>query len=273
MMDKKHEAIETAENLLAHLICADNDDAYNNITGNKRGVEMEEIDAGMVLKFDVMRPKLAHTIDMVDGDRLFTTDPNLLITSVPDILGLESEVALMKDGYCLWMGMRRLKRVPRNIWVSGKVGAIYEVHWRQIFPDGRSYYYLRCAAVSPTGLPLNCVIQGTRNPNSKDRVTLVMCASIIEDTARTGCFTASIQDAAGVVFPVPYGSQVELFRLRDGPNTPSGRRKAILHWVAKHMRSTTKGQTEVREHMRGVHQFNIDGLRVRLAANDVVETC
>ena len=234
-MNEKHAALDATETLLAHLLCADDDDAENNRTGAKRGVVMEEVDAGSILHFDVMRPRLAHTFDMLDGDRLFAVDHRLLITSVPDILGSEAEVAIMKDGYCQWTGFRRLRKPPRNVWVAGKVGAIYEVHWRTAFQDGRSHYYRRCAAVSPSGAPLTCLIQGTRNAGTgDDRFGLVLAASIIEDAGRTGCFTTAIEDATGIVFPVPYGEQIELFQLRDGPNTPSGRRKAILHWVAKH---------------------------------------
>lgn len=271
-MSDKHEAIDATETLLAHLICADNDDADNNTTGAKRGVCMEEVDAGAILRFDVMRPKLAHTFDMLDGDRIFALDPGLLITSVPDILGREAEVAIMKDGYCQWAGYRRLNKAPRNIWISGKAGAIYEVHWRIIYADGRSTYHRRCAAVSPKGLPLTCLIQGTRNPSGgMENHGIVLAASVIEDAQRTGCFSASVQDTAGIVFPVPYGGQMELFRLREGPNTPGGRRKAILHWVAKHIRRSCKSETTVREHMRGVHEFTVDGLKVKLSANDVLE--
>jgi len=111
----KHQAIDATETLLAHLICADNDDAENNLTGAKRGVSMEEVDAGAILRFDVMRPKMAHTFDMLDEDRLFTWDHEQLIHSAPDILGLESEIAIMKDGYCQWSGYRRLRKPPRNI--------------------------------------------------------------------------------------------------------------------------------------------------------------
>jgi len=97
---------------------------------------------------------------------------------------------------------------------------------------------------------------------------MILAASIIEDVGRTGCFTASVQDSAGVIFPVPYGAQVELFQLRDGPYTPGGRRKAILHWVAKHLRRSGNKESPVKEHMRGVHEFTVDGLMIRLSAND-----
>lgn len=272
-MNEKHEAIDATETLLAHLLCAENDDASNNLTGAKRGVSLEEVDAGSILRFDIMRPKMAHTFDMMDGDRLFTMDHNLLITSVPDILGMESEVAIMKDGYCQWVGYRRLAKAPRNIWVGGKIGAIYEAHWRTVFPDGRSHYFRRCAAVSPKGAALPCLIQGTRNSGSGnvDGNSLVLSASIIEDASRTGCFTASVRDTAGIIFPVPYGAQIELFKLRDGPMTQGGRRKAILHWVAKHIRRRGDAESAVREHIRGVHEFTVDGLNVRLTANDVQE--
>lgn len=69
-MSQQNESIDAAETLIAHLLCAENDDAANNkTTSAKRGVVMDEVDAGAVLRFPVMRPSLAHTFDLLDGDR------------------------------------------------------------------------------------------------------------------------------------------------------------------------------------------------------------
>lgn len=269
MSDQQPEVVlDHAETLLAHLICADNDDAKNNVTGAKRGVSLEEVDAGAILRFDVMRPKLAYTFDMLDEDRLFTADHKQLISSAPDVLGDESEVAILKEGgYVQWSGYRRVKKVPRGIWVGGKIGALYEVHWRQIYQTGKSSYFRRMAAVAPDGRPLQCLIVGSRNPGARD-LSLILAASIIEDAHRSGCFTTTVQDSAGVAFPVPYGAQTELFKLRDAPLNHSGRRKAILHWVARHIRRRGGKQTEVSSHTRGVHEIVMDGFRIHLDPND-----
>lgn len=267
-----YDVLDTTETLLAHLICADNDDAENNITGAKRGVSMDEIDAGAVLRFDTMRPGLAHTFDMLDGDRLFTMDHRELLAHPSEILGDEAEVAIFKEsGHVQWTGFRRLRKPPRGVWIAGKASAIYELHWRNIYPSGRSTYFRRVTAAAASGAPIPCVIQGS-NGSGNESVSLILAASIMEDVARTGCFTTTVQDGAGIVFPVPYGAQVELFKLRDGPVLPGGRKKAILHWVAKHLRQRGEKQFPVKEHTRGVHDFTVEGLRVRLDPNDDVST-
>lgn len=37
--------------------------------------------------------------------------------------------------------------------------------------------------------------------------------------------------------------------------------------MSGHVRKTAKKEVEVREHLRGITQFEIDGLKVRLEAN------
>ena len=272
MLDHKSLAdaavVDTAETLITHLICADNDNAEHNVTGAKRGASMEEIDAGAILRFAPMRPKLAYTFDMLDGDRLFTLDHQSLLHSAPDILGDEAEVAIFKDGgYVQWVGYRRVRKTPRNVWIAGRAGAVYEVHWRNIYPSGKSTYFRRCAAVAPSGRPIPCVVVGSGGAGNESD-GLILAASIMEDTGRTGCFTATIAESAGIAFPLPYGAQTEIFKLRDGPLLPSGKRKAILHWVARHLRARGGKEHEVKPHTRGVHTFEADGLRVSLDPND-----
>jgi len=44
------------------------------------------------------------------------------------------------------------------------------------------------------------------------------------------------------------------------------RKKPLLHWVASHMRKNAHKQWDVKEHLRGVHEFRMDGFHVKLEA-------
>lgn len=265
-----NELIDETETLLAHLICADSDDAchVSSAPELRNGHYLEAVDAGNKLPFDVMRPALAHTFDAADRDRLYTGDARLLMDSVPDILGNEAEVAFFREDCVRWFGYRRLRKLPRGIFVAGKPGCLYEVHMRDAFADGSSTYYKRCAALTAAGTPLPCITVGSKGSDSlRDGIGLIHGASLIEDTYRPNTFTARVSDKAGVVFSVPNGAHLDLFRLRDAPLSPAGRRKAILHWVGGHLRRTNVKEVEVREHTRGVHDFLIAGLSVRIESN------
>jgi hypothetical protein len=264
------EVLTTAEDLIAHLICADHDDADHNVTGGKRSNRFVEVDASTKLKFDPMRPRMAYTFDPTDDDRLYASDASLLITSVPDILGDESEVVHFKEDFVMWTGYRRVRKTPRGVFVSGKVGAMYEAHTRCIYPNGESSYFRRLAAVTSKGAPLACINEGTVGRDSlRDSVSMILGAYVIEDAHRSGCFTTTVKETAGIVFPVPYGEQVEIFRLRDSPLSVAGKRKAILHWVSRHTRKRAGKVHTVKSHTRGVHEIEMAGFNIRLEVNDM----
>jgi hypothetical protein len=272
------ELMGRTETLLAHLICADaNAETFSDIKVPKHKLGVA-VDAGAALQFPSMRPGKSYTFqnpDPCDGvesdhDRLYTMEPRLLLNSVQDIIGRKAEVAFIRGGYIVWCGYRFIANPPKNIWVGARGASLYEVHYREIFQNGRSTYFKRVAAISKIGDPIPCFILGSKGRDGKwDGTQLVLSASIIEDAHRPNAFTASIKDGAEIVLPVPIGEHKELFALRDAPLTPSGRRKAILHWVASHLRrSKNEVQHKVAQHLRGVRQFTCDGLTVTLSPNE-----
>lgn len=271
--------IDATETLLAHLICADASGDDNVDCGGRRGLLYMETDAGTKLSMEPMRPQRSYTFQHmhVDGgieedqDRLYATDADLLLNSVQDLIGKQTEVAMICDNAIKWTGFKRLVRPPKGIWVASAGASLYEVHYREVFSDGSSTYYKRVGAISKSGKPLPCLIVGANGSRStQEGVQLVLAASIIEDAHRPDVFTASIRESAEIVLPVPIGEHKDLFALRDAPLAPTGRRKSILHWVSKHMRQSKKKAQpaiEVASHLRGVRQFSIDGMTVTLSPN------
>lgn len=263
--------LDTVETMLASLICGNDPQSglgqFSKDFGQRRGGPITA-DAGNILKFGEQSPRRPY-IAQVGADREFATDANLLLHSTQDLLGRHAEIALFDEvNACVkWAGFKKLNNTPRGVWVASTGADLYEYHYRTIFMDGRNTYAKRVAAISKSGRPVQVVIEGTRDTGVQpDGVFLVMAASIIEDArCRPGTFLAEISSDVGVAMPVAQGAHLELFALRDGPYS-GDRRKPLLHWVAKHTRHTTKGDRDVKSHMRGVHEFEIDGLRVRLTA-------
>lgn len=262
-MNDQMDAVAT---MLSHFVCADAGENLSHSRYLTRGVGMS-YDAGCVLRFDPLQPTIAVTAE-IGGDRLFATDPRLLLNPPQDIIGHKAEIALVTAEVIKWTAFRRVLKRPRGVWVANPRADLYEVHSRFIRQDGSSDYVKRIAAIDKRGNPVRAIIEGTKDQGvAPDGELLVMAASIIEDSARPGVFTATVMDSVGVTFPVPDGEHLDVFRLRDGPNK-GGRRRPLLHWVAQHIRRTAKVESTVREHLRGIHQFSIDGFDVTLQGAD-----
>lgn len=262
--------------LLAKLMFADTEDAHWIESGGMRrssdGAVYEECDAGVRLRFDVMSPERVYTFDMVDEDRLVAIHSDYLVSHPAETIGRCAEVVMINSDRLKWLGFRRLNKVPRGVWVAKPGSSIYEYHYREVFNDGRNVYHRRVAAIDKHGHPVQTIIvgsSGSPHQTGPEGVALVMAASVIEDCNRSGAIRCELTDHNTIIAPVPMGAHKPLFAMRDGPMTGAGRRRAILHHVVGHARRSTRGNLhDVRDHFRGVTEFDVDGLHVRLSAND-----
>lgn len=230
---------------------------------------------GRMLGFDTMMPKSAYSACVADkDDRVFTTVPELLLQHPADILGDETEFMLFNplNNNLNWLGFRKTTRRPRGLAHLGKASCYYEFHQRTVGMNGTGQYASAVIGYDKSGRPMVM----TFNDRSIDSVwygTLgLIAASAIEDAHRPGTMLASVKDATEIKFPVPLDNYKHIFADRDAPMV-GNRRKAILHWVAKHLRKKPDGGlSAVKRHTRGVEEFVIDGITVRIATNDPKET-
>lgn len=225
-------------------------------------------DQGELLAIEEMRPASSYTFDMTDKGRIFGATPDYLVTHPADILGDEAEVMMLHGDTLKWRGYRRLRRAPKEVACLGRATHWYEMHMRFVTNNGAGEYYKRVVPIDRNGKPLLAKVQGHNvcAPNEEGKM-LVLCASVIEDAHRANTMLAAVKDATEIKFPVPVDDYKDIFSDRDGPMT-GGRRKAIIHWVKKHLRQSTLGkQHEVKRHTRGVQEFTFDGLRIRLTPN------
>lgn len=255
--------IDQIATMLAHFVCAESGDNAKDF-GKPQAKQLSiQHDAGVRLRFDPLKPAMAYTAQ-INGEREFALDAALLLQTPQDLLGKLTEIALVFSDTVKWSAFKKLNKRPPGIWVASPGADLYEYHSRFIQANGISDYRKRVAAISKTGKPVQVIIEGTKDQGgAADGVFLVLAASMVEDSIRPGAFQATVKERAGVIFPVPQGEHLDVFKLRDGPMT-GNRRKSLLHWVAKHTRRTPAGQAVVKEHLRGVHKFEIDGFDVTL---------
>ena len=264
-MNNTQNTIDAIENMLAHLVCADQLECLNPLSVHKQKQLSTSVDAGAKLRFNPIYPSVAFTTQ-IGTEREFALNANLLLHTPQDLLGSKTEVALVSTDFVKWSAFKKIFKRPIGVWVEKPGADLYEYHSRFIRADGSADYCKRVAAIDKKGNPVRVVITGTHDQSSRqpDGELLILAASIVEDANRPGTFQTTVSDGVGVILPVPQGEHLDIFRLRDSPCTAGGRRKPLLHWVAKHLRKTAKAEVEVKEHLRGVHQFGIDGLRVTL---------
>lgn len=228
------------------------------------------LDISNIFHVDDVSPASPYVVGVApdSDDRLFSPRFDDLVTHPIATLGDEAEAAFVlgDDGKVLWTCFRRTK-APKRAAVLGKVAAWYEMHFRSIYESGAGSYQKRVLPLGGDGRVLPYRIGEHMISDTKTASTVVLTCSLIEDCRRAKAFTASVRDGVELKFPVGDSAYKEAFALREAPLAPSGRRKAILHWVSKHVRHAKNTSTVVDRHTRGVAEIVVGGLTVRLTPN------
>jgi len=233
------------------------------------GDKYEQIDQGDLIGLKNKVPNNFYTFDMTDTDRLYTSDHNLLLNNPIDILGDGAEIALFKGHRLDWTAYYKLKNRPKGVACLGKPAVWYEVHMKHIHINGSSEYFKRVVPLDNKGRALTAKIHNALvcAPQVEGEF-LVVAASLIEDAHRPNAMLAEVKDSVTIKFPVPIDNYKELFFEREEPLTPSGRKKAIVHWVAQHMRKNKNDTATVKKHIRGVQNICVGGVNITITPND-----
>lgn len=260
----KEPVFDDIETMIIMSLYADNlTDHLQNRISDKNGGVYELHDQGCFLGFEKMLPKSSFTFD-VSADRLYSTSHEYLVSHQSEILGDEAEVAMLSSGILKWRGFRRISKSPKGVCSVGKASHWYEMHQRFTSLNGDTQYYKRVVPISKSGKILPAFVNGhiVCGPSAEGGV-LNACCSLIEDAHRTGVMLASVKEEKEIKFPVPIDDYKEVFSGRGGPLLESGKKKAIIHWVASHLRMKKNDDPViVRKHIRGVQSFVIDGISV-----------
>jgi hypothetical protein len=258
------EVLDNVETMLAYLICGKSKKVSESLHLNDTKNIGGDFDVSEILNFEPMLPKNVYTY--IDGDRLVSPTRELLLNNPQDLFGQSAEVAFLdeEENVLKWSGYRKLKKRPHNIWVSSPKADLYEWHYRCIYANGLESYYKRVVGFDKHGKPVKALVVGSKGGADKDGEFAVLAASLIEDVHRPKVIKATVKEDASIIFPVPLGEHKEIFSLREAPLTPSGRKKAILHWVKNHTRKITTSTTNVQQHWRGTREIQIDGFNIKL---------
>jgi len=254
-LDAKHKAVKTTD---------------NSVRVSDTGDIWEKVDQGtMFLKTDEMIPESAFTFDMADKDRIFAGSKDGLLDHAAEIIGDQTEIAmLMPSGSLKWLGFRRMARKPKGLAYLGKASHFYEYHFRLVHQNGQGAYIKRIVVLNHKGDVLPAKIGGEFlcSP-SQEGTSFYIAASMVEDAHRANTMLAAVKDATELKFSVPLDDYKAMFSGREAPMA-GARRKAIIHWVAKHLRRSHAGNPyEVKRHVRGVDEITIDGLRIHITPN------
>jgi hypothetical protein len=235
------------------------------------GGYFEQFDQGDLLNFNNKMPNSFYTFDMTDESRLYTTDSSLLLSNPIEILGNESEIALINEHGLRWTAYKKINKRPKGVVCLGKPVAWYEAHTKFIQPTGNSLYIKRVLPLDAKGNPLAAMVNNhvVCTPNIEGKY-LTIAASLIEDAHRPNTMLAEVKDGVSIKFPVPINNYKALFAGREEPLTPSGRRKAIVHWVAQHLRQGKNDTATVKQHIRGVQDICVGGVNITITPNDKV---
>lgn len=264
-MDDVTDKLET---MILMALDANHDQSDVAKTLRQSGQLLDIRDQGVLLKVGEMRPESAYTFDASDGGRIYALGSEYLMAHPAEVLGECAEVVMLNDGILKWYGFRRLRTPPKGACCLGRASHWYEAHMRFVTQSGRGEYIKRAVPLDKTGAPLLAKAGGhVICTPALEGENLILCASVIEDAHRANTMLAAVKDATEIKFPVPLDDYKGVFAERDGPMN-GARRKAIVHWVARHLRRSTHGnEFSVKKHTRGVQEFTIDGLRIRLTPN------
>lgn len=260
--------------VLARMLCGDtpiDDSSKESVVQDIRKAKMARMcsSAEFLFTFGSMQPSRAYTFDATDDDRLYAFSSDLLADAPDNIIGDKAEILVMDGDVAKWCGLRRTNRLPRGLCTLTKCRALYEIHFRKLNGEGAGEYNRSMVGVTTQGKPTKVLIPKGSKPGNEELETLSLVASVIEDARRPQTMLAEFVDGASLVMPVHLDDYLELFSIRDAPLTPAGRRRALLHWVATHKRRKKTRTVKVAEHLRGVSEFTVDGLTVRLTPNAV----
>lgn len=257
---------------LARMLCGDTarelqKDPIESRRFRGAGKELQKVSADFLFTFRDMQPKRAFTFDPMDDDRIYTNHTEGLVRPPDETIGQQAEAVILDGEVLKWAGFRKASRLPRGLCTLTKCRSLYEIHFRELTAEGCVSYSKSMVGVSMSGRPVQVLVAGGNYVGTKDIELLVSVASVLEDAGRVDTVVAEFSDGVSLLMPVSVDDYLDLFRLRDAPLSPSGRRRALLHWVARHKRRKAGGSSPVGAHLRGIEEFCTDGLTVRLTPN------
>ena len=171
--------------------------------------------------------------------------------------------------FCKSMFIRKVDKLPKRYVCKGSKDAVFEIHYRYI--DGSKSEYIR-GVFGYNGHNINKAFTDMSSfkqtnyllNNRYDNENFVLTTSMFDDLADQWITEITLNDQSIIIGSNRDGVN-KLSKLREEPLTITGRKKAIMHWVAEHTRLTKSGYSDISTHTRGIDSFNIDDFSIRIS--------
>lgn len=189
----------------------------------------------------------------MDYDRIYTTDRNLISDRVSDFT--ESFEVLIDKGDMSWSRIDRIER-PREYYSAGDEW--FEVHFMTFHKMyQKSYTCLKNSVQMPIYRRGWEKVDWTAK-GYPDQVQMLY--SMLDDFYAPHGVRVYL-NCMGVEIKITcsHDQAYDLLSIRDGP-IAQRKKRPVAHWVVSHSRN--KG--EVKRHIRGTEEFEIDGIHVRV---------
>lgn len=209
-------------------------------------------------------------------ERIVSPDIRLLREPFREMIGRFSEALIIMPDRARWIGCERLGKRPKRILTPPGVREFYCLTQIDMDAALRGESKSACIGVTGTGAIIACPAEqeGFRSTYQMNRGsrpwedtmnTAVIFASMIDDFTLPYRWKVSFSAERAMSFSTTAEGAREAFAFRDAPLSPSGRRKAILHWVRAHGRKKQDGGVaDVPKHLRGITEFTSGGVGIRI---------
>jgi hypothetical protein len=274
--DVSEQVLDRVESTLLFIL--DGEQVQPKTYNSERGVWIEatQDDSKHIPALPIECPiMLSPGIELHALPRVYTDDPNQLITPVSDLVGEVVESILVDESDIVqWHALRPVAKLPRRYYAVGSPAGctFYEQHYREWnchFPESGCYFrYFRAyhertnnwyQVLGPGEIPGRKL--------TKARQCLTLACSVQEDANLFWKIKLS-EGKAACVISADGTAVLDLFANREGPRTPGGRRRPLMHWVRRHVRKS-RGMNriqEVQEYLKGVFRFQVGTTDVALFA-------
>lgn len=235
---------------------------------------------------------ITHTGNSVDDGKFSASQHiDMINDGLPDRAVLSFKSDNQGDSYLYSFYLEKLSKLPKpwksDIW--GKFYRITQLHFSNDYLWGGGTILV----ANKQGELQSCYLEGTfENPHTGRPIHLKKHRPVVD--VLTGCedyytvwglmtiqsyqdrrYLWNVQAQEGIAkstFGV-YPEQIKsLFYARSLPETTTGRKRPILHWVQAHQRRMKSGtEVDVDQYLRGTHEFVMNGTKFKIV-NPMKET-
>ena len=219
-----------------------------------------------------------------DGALSFTQQIDIENDGLPDRAVFTTKVDNVDDAFLTSFYLERIPCLPK-LWTSDIGGKFYRIT-QLFFGNNHVSADGTLLVIDKSGRIQSCYINDYDTDPTSGRVVHVKSRPIMEEKLGSYCDYYSAWGSIAIQFYQDgrhlwnvkaydgdstatfgiYPEQIQsLFYARDLPQTGSGRKRPILHWVQAHQRRMRSGtEIDIEKYLRGTHEFVMGGTQFKI---------